>query len=559
MTERERLERFAIKISASVVLISIVLAMLGVHHSFAAADRAHAKDAAVREPQSTRTGYPVMLADKTLFYIMNDVKGYSAQERANVLTERLQAVAKDLTIPIDSVSIQEFSEPMIIINARDKLLLSVFDEDARAENMTRYELAQQRSKVLQTAIAEYRHDRSRKQILLGVVYSVLATFGLLIIVYAVLRIYRALSARLRVWADAKMSAVQAKSLDIVSAERSQAILAWLIRIVRFIILLFVFYAYVDLVLHFFPWTRPIAGKLLGYVTSAVGTIGNAVWEAIPNLLFVSVIAFFTVIVLKVMKFLFKGLESGVIKIQGFFPEWSQPTYKLCRILVVAFAAVVAFPYIPGSDSPAFRGVSIFLGVLFSLGSTSAIANILAGYSLTYRRVFKIGDRVKIADFVGDVIEMRLQVVKLKTIKNEVIVVPSSVVVNSNVINYNMLAKETGLILHTKITIGYDTPWRQVEALLLMAADRTTGILKQPAPFILQTSLDDFYVSYELNVYSDDPQKMIETYAHLHRNIQDAFNEYDVQIMSPSYRGDPAEPKIVPKERWYTPPAKKPDE
>ena len=314
----------------------------------------------------------------------------------------------------------------------------------------------------------------------------------------------------------------------------------------------------DLVLHFFPWTRPIAGKLLGYVTSPIGTIGKAIWGAIPNLLFVAVIAFFTVVMLKAMKLLFKGLESGMIKIQGFYPEWSQPTYKICRIMIVAFAVVVAFPYIPGSGSPAFKGISIFLGVLFSLGSTSAIANILAGYSLTYRRVFKIGDRVKIADFVGDVIEMRLQVVNLRTIKNEVIVVPSSMIVGSHVINYSTLAKETGLILHTKITIGYDAPWRQVEALLLMAAEKTPGILREPAPFILQTSLDDFYVSYELNVYSDDPQKMIETYANLHRNIQDAFNEYDVQIMSPSYRGDPAEPKIVPKERWYESPAKKPD-
>ena len=229
------------------------------------------------------------------------------------------------------------------------------------------------------------------------------------------------------------------------------------------------------------------------------------------------------------------------------------------MLILAFAGVIAFPYIPGSESPAFKGISIFLGVLFSLGSTSAIANILAGYTLTYRRIFKVGDRVKIADFTGDVLDTRLQVVHLRTIKNEEIIVPSSMIVNSHVINYSSLARTQGLILHTSVTIGYDTPWRQVEALLLMAAERTPGLMREPAPFILQTSLDDFYVAYELNVYTDDPLKMAETYTDLHRNIQDAFNEYGVQIMSPSYRFDPDRPKIVPKDQWYAAPAKPPDD
>ena len=226
---------------------------------------------------------------------------------------------------------------------------------------------------------------------------------------------------------------------------------------------------------------------------------------------------------------------------------------------MAFAAVLAFPYVPGSNSLAFKGISVFLGVLFSLGSSSAVANVVSGYTLIYRRIFKVGDRVKIADFVGDVVATRLQVVHLRTIKNEEITVPSSLIVNSHVINYSAMAKEKGLILHTKVTIGYDAPWRQVEALLLLAAGRTQGLLREPPPFILQTSLDDFYVSYELNVYTDAPQQMAKLYTDLHRNIQDAFNEYGVQIMSPSYRFDPERPKIVPKEQWYAAPAKAPDE
>ena len=325
-----------------------------------------------------------------------------------------------------------------------------------------------------------------------------------------------------------------------------------------VILLLLIYAYVHAGLSFFPRTRPFAGQLFNYVLVPLTTIGGRVWGEIPDLVYLVIIVLITVYVLKATRLFFGAIEKGTITFKGFYPEWAQPTYKICRLLIVAFAAVLAFPYIPGSNSLAFKGISVFLGVLFSLGSSSAVANVVSGYTLMYRRVFKVGDRVKIADFVGDVVATRLQVVHLRTIKNEEITVPSSLIVNSQVINYSALAKEKGLILHTKVTIGYDAPWRQVEALLLLAAERTQGLLREPPPFILQTSLDDFYVTYELNVYTDAPQQMAKLYTDLHRNIQDAFNEYGVQIMSPSYRFDPEHPKIVPKEQWYAAPAKGPD-
>jgi small-conductance mechanosensitive channel len=220
-------------------------------------------------------------------------------------------------------------------------------------------------------------------------------------------------------------------------------------------------------------------------------------------------------------------------------------------------AVVAFPYIPGSNSPAFKGVSIFLGVLLSLGSSSFISNTLAGLTMTYRRVFKVGDRVKIGEISGDVTEMRMLVTHLLSFKNEEIIVPNSVIFNSHVVNYSSQARKLGLILHTSVTIGYTAPWRQVHALLLQAAARTPGLLPSPPPFILQTSLDDFYVSYELNAHTDSPKEMIKTYSDLHQNIQDAFNEYGVQIMSPHYILDPESPAVVPRERWYDPPAEAP--
>jgi small-conductance mechanosensitive channel len=228
---------------------------------------------------------------------------------------------------------------------------------------------------------------------------------------------------------------------------------------------------------------------------------------------------------------------------------------MVRVLVVAFAIVVGYPYLPGSQSEAFKGVSILLGIMFSLGSSTAIANIIAGYSLTYRRAYRIGDRVKIGDVVGDVAEMRLQVTHLRSPKNEEIVIPNSTIMNSHVINYSSLAAQHGLILHTTVGIGYETPWRQVEAMLIEAAGRTPGLLRKPPPFVLQKSLGDFAVTYEINVYTDQPQAGPRLYAALHRSILDVFNEYGVQIMTPAYEGDPEQAKLVPKDKWFELPAR----
>jgi small-conductance mechanosensitive channel len=255
---------------------------------------------------------------------------------------------------------------------------------------------------------------------------------------------------------------------------------------------------------------------------------------------------------------FESIDRGTITLARFDRDWAVPTYKIARLLVIIFAAVVAYPYIPGSSSEAFKGISIFLGVVFSLGSSSVIANMMAGYTMIYRRAFKVGDRISIDNFTGDVTERRLMVTHLRTIKNEEIVVSNSTIINSSIINYSTLAASGGLILHTTVGIGYETPWRQVEGMLQLAAARTAGLLKEPAPFVLQKSLGDFAVTYELNAYCDDPKKMAALYTAMHQNILDVFNEHGVQIMTPAYEGDPQSPKVVPKDQWYLPPAKAAD-
>jgi len=254
----------------------------------------------------------------------------------------------------------------------------------------------------------------------------------------------------------------------------------------------------------------------------------------PNLFFIIVLIFVFNYIIKFVKFIFLEIDKGNLELPGFHKEWAIPTFKIARFLILVLATIIIFPYLPGSDSPFFQGISVFLGILFSLGSSSAVGNIVSGVVITYMRPFKIGDRVKIADTTGDIVEKTLLVTRIRTIKNVDITIPNAMVLGSHIINFSSSANDKGLILHTTVTIGYDVPWNKVHGLLISAANETEYILKDPKPFVLQTSLDDFYVSYELNAYTNEPGKMAGIYSQLHSKIQDKFNEAGVEIMSPHY-------------------------
>jgi small-conductance mechanosensitive channel len=273
---------------------------------------------------------------------------------------------------------------------------------------------------------------------------------------------------------------------------------------------------------------------MDYLTNTFGRAATAAVTYLPSGGFVILDVLLTRYTLKVLKFLSSAIEKGDLKIKGLHPEMAKPTYQLVRLVVVLFALVVAFPYLPGGNSEALKGVSIFLGVLLSLGSSSAVSNVLAGLVLTYMRPFHAGDRVKIADTVGDVLEKTLLVTRLYTIKNVEVVIPNSAILSNQILNYSALARTRGLILNTTITIGYDAPWRKVHELLISAALSTEGILPEPRPFVLETSLNDFHISYELNAYTSRPSEIQTIYSHLHEAIQDSFNGAGVEIMSPTF-------------------------
>jgi small-conductance mechanosensitive channel len=500
---------------------------------------------------------PVMIDDYALFPVRG-IRAYPAAERARVIAERIRKIASDHNISVEAVAAIEADTGTNIV-ANDYFIMKIVDADAALEGITRQQLGQVYARKIQTAVLAYRTARTSENIIRGILYGIGATIALVIMIILISRLFRRVVSALELSSKKKIRSLGITSLNVFGAEEIWTVINDALRMVRFIIVFVLVYFYLEGMLSFFPWTRHFAIRFLDYVMDPLKVIGTGILKQIPDLMFIAVLVIIVRLALKFLHIFFKEIEIGTRTLAGFYPEWAKPTDRIITLLVIVFAAVVAFPYIPGSNTAAFKGISLFIGVLFSLGSQSTVANTIAGFVVHYRRAFKIGDRIKVMDIIGDVTAITMQVTQLQTIKNEEVIVPNSAILNSHIINYTSLARKKGLILHTEVTIGYDAPWRQVHEMLLMAAHRTNGLMKEPPPFVLQKSLDDFYVKYELNAYTDAPEKMAAIYSELHRNIQDAFNQYGVQIMSPHYLGDPATAKIVPKDSWFKSPAQQQDE
>ncbi|MDA8244112.1 MAG: mechanosensitive ion channel family protein [Elusimicrobia bacterium] len=342
--------------------------------------------------------------------------------------------------------------------------------------------------------------------------------------------------RLERWAGENVRSVKIQQFELLNAAHIAGALTAFLKTVRIALTLALIYFYVPTLLSLFPWTRGFSPVLFGYVLDPLAAMLKAALRYIPDFIFVAVTVTVVHYLLRVLQALAGEVQAGHISFRGFYPDWAKPTFQIARFLIWAFTLVIVFPYLPGSSSPAFKGVSVFLGVLLSLGSSSAIGNAVAGLMLTYMRPFLIGDRVKIAETVGDVTEKTLLVTRIRTIKNVNITIPNALVLGSHIVNYSSLSGESGIILNTTVTIGYDAPWQKVHELLLAAAAGTPDVMPEPKPFILQTALNDFNVSYELNAYTDKPARMASIYSDLHANIQDKFNAAGVEIMSPAFTG-----------------------
>jgi len=367
---------------------------------------------------------------------------------------------------------------------------------------------------------------------------ILLTLAALLILWLLFKLISRFAARfsqkLDSWRGTRIRPLKIQTFELISANRLTEILKGMVKGVRVLAWTLALYLFIPIILSFFPRTREIVTTYLDYIIAPFYTLFRGFVAFIPNLIFIAVIAFATRYILVFIRRIFFEMQKGTISFSGFHKDWVQPTHKLLRFFIIVLAVVLISPYLPGFGSPAFQGISIFFGVLLSLGSTAAIANIVAGVAITYMRPFKIGDRVKIADTMGDVIEKTLLITRVRTIKNVEVTIPNSMVLGSHMINYSTLASEDGLILHTTVTIGYDVSWRSVHQLLLGAAAAIGDIMQQPPPFVLQTSLNDYSVTYELNVYTAKAKNLLKILSELHQSIQDKFNEAGIEIMSPTY-------------------------
>jgi small-conductance mechanosensitive channel len=358
-------------------------------------------------------------------------------------------------------------------------------------------------------------------------------FGVLWI--AVGRLSRYLERKTDEWCSTRIEGLKIQRQRIMTEEDISRLMHGSIKWIRRALKAILIVSSVNVIFVFFEWSRQVAMTIIERAGMAVERLVIALIAYLPDLLVIIVVILLARFVLHLLKIVFDGIAAKRIRLPGFYPEWSGTSYSLLRILIIALTMVIIFPYLPGSGSPAFQGVSIFLGVLFSLGSTSAVANVVAGIVITYTRAFKIGDRVKISNTEGDVMERSTFVTRIRTPKNVEVSIPNASVLSNHIINYSTQAKHAGLTLHTNVTIGYDVPWPRVHELLLEAAGKTERIEKEPAPYVLQTALDDFFVEYELNAITREPGQKQQTYSDLHANILDAFTAAGVEIMSPHYQ------------------------
>ena len=485
-------------------------------------------------PPDTVAGVPVVVGADTVFRIYARLGPLSVEQRAAAIGERARRASRGLRAGRDSL-IATDADGQTLIQVGETVIMAVLDEDARAAGLDRATLAARYLDSLHAAFGRGTVRWRVQRVAIGVLLTLATTLALAGLVWVLRRAWargEALLDRLR--RSRRLPSVKLQRLELISADRIADTARFVARGAQVLVWAVLLYFYLVLVLSFFPWTRGASDRILEYALRPVGVIGTGIVAYLPNIFFIAVIVLVTRYVLRFIRFLFDAVESGAVTLSGFEPEWATPTYKLVRVLVLAFSLVVLFPYLPGSESPAFRGVSIFVGVLFSLGSTGAVANLVAGTLLTYTRSFRIGDRVRIGDTVGDVTARTLLVTKVRTVTNVEVTLPNSTVMSSAVLNYSAMAGDEGLIIQTTVTIGYDAPWRRVHDLLLAAARTTPDVLATPEPFVVQTGLSDYYPAYELNAFINDAAGMRRIRSALHERIQDVFFEAGVEITSPAY-------------------------
>jgi small-conductance mechanosensitive channel len=420
---------------------------------------------------------PVILDGEVLFRVRG-ISPDPAKERARRIRDRLVGLATKSAVKADGGRLVRNGNRIDVIFGTTKVV-TLYDADAALEQIDIEVLAEATLERISAAIQQYRTVRGQEPLLRSTGVLAGITFAAIVLWFAIRKFFGWLDRAIQRRVKRQIDKLEKASHRVFDARQFWHLSGGLLRALRLIMLIAVFLTWLNSALGIYPWTRPFAAEVFRLILDPLKAIGYGILNSLPDLAFIVVLVYIIRIVLRVTRTFFERVHRGSISLNNFDQEWALPTFRIVRVLVFAFGVIVAYPYIPGSQSDAFKGVSLFLGVIFSIGSSSFIGNIISGYSLTYRRAFRVGDRVQIGELVGDVIDTRMLSTQLRSTKNEEINIPNSVVLASHVINFSSLGESAGLILHTEVGIGYDVPWRQVEALLRMAAERTDGLVDDP--------------------------------------------------------------------------------
>lgn len=492
---------------------------------------------------------PLVFMNRHIFTMRSESMGFSPKERQFTIRDRIKAAME--TSEKDTISIRPTPEGgrfvelngLAVFQIRPNDLDPLLDESVdKAINVA--------AENLKMAVAEAREQDKPQVILKGIGYGLLAC----IIFYLACRcIYwgeRHLISRLETWLTRYKSQL---TVAIHPQQLINAVIS-LVRIVKWALIMIAVYEWATFVLRLFPYSRPWGDSLQGFLIETIQSILSAFVDTLPGLLVVVLIVIITRFASQVLKAFFAKIESGKVVVSWMAEDTARPTRKLSQALLWLFALAMAYPYLPGSNTEAFKGLSVLIGIMVSIGGSGVIGQAASGLIMIYSRVLREGEYVKIDDIEGLVTNVGIFSTKIRTSVGEEVNVPNSLIGSSKTINSSRLAEGQGLVVHTTVTIGYNTPWRQVHAMLMQAAERTNGLRAEPKPLISQTALSDFYVEYKLSAQVERPEIRRITLTALHANIQDAFNEFGVQIMSPHYESDPLEKVWVPKEQWFEAPA-----
>ncbi|KUJ82168.1 mechanosensitive ion channel family protein [Ruegeria profundi] len=489
---------------------------------------------------------PVIVDGDTLFFLRGS-SALPATERAERLQTVIVEVAEASENPTVDISFEE-TDLGIRILADGEIISLVTAADAELEQMELDVLSLLHGEAIEDAIISYRANRTEQALVSGAIEAAAWTFGFVVFSVAILWLYRRIRRRTLKFVKRYLRDVETATAKSVQAEAIAALVRYALNFVLLVIFFVGFYYYLSFVLLAFAETRYFAQLLLTYLTEPALLIFKGIIGYIPNLIMLGLITWVTMYIIKGMRVFFDAVEAGSFVIGDFEKHWVNPTFNIARVVVILIALVFAVPYIPGSDSAAFQGLTILVGAMLSLGANSVVSNMLAGLFVIYRRSTSIGDRIQIGDHIGDVVQIKLMETHLKSIKNELISIPNAQLMNSDVVNFSKKTDGSGLLLHTTVGIGYEEPPEKVEAMLIEAANRTNGIKIRPEPFVLWTALADYAINYQINGYTTRGSIIPKIKSDLHRNIVAVFNENNVQIMTPSYMADPPEPKI-PAVEW----------